>query len=327
VNALPGVASAAIASGLPPARPINANDTSIEGFVPVPGGPIENIDYWNFVAPRYFETIGARLIEGRFFNRKDGTGAPPVIVINQTMAHTYWPQESAVGHRVRLESGRTPGAWRMIVGVVADIKNAGLERATGTELYIPYLQTSTIPGITNNFVGSASLLIRTGSDPMSLMGAVRRQIHALDSTLPISNIRTMDDVMSGARSRPRFLTLLLTLFSTVSLVLAALGIYGVIGYLVAQRTSEIGIRMALGARPSDVLRLIGWAGLRLALAGTAAGAAGAFALSKRAAVWRQLRGCGHLRRDGGDVDRSHAAGMLHSGAKGEQSGSAGGAEI
>ena len=280
VRSLPGVAAASIASGLPPDRPINANDTLIEGFVPIPNGPIQNFDYWNFVSEGYFESIGARLMEGRFFTANDGAAAPPVAIVNQTLAHTFWPRESAIGHRVRTENGPQPGAWRTIVGVVADIKNGGLDRAAGTELFIPYPQRSTIPANTRNFTSNAYLVIRAQGDPMSQAGAARAQIRDLDRSLPVSNLLSLEDVMSTARSRPRFLTLLLTLFSSVSLLLAALGIYGVISYLVAQRTNEIGIRMALGARSSDVVRLVGSTGLRLAAAGTVIGAVGAFALTR-----------------------------------------------
>jgi putative ABC transport system permease protein len=268
LNTLPGALSAAIASGLPPARPILANDTGIEGFVPVPNGPIQNIDYWNSVSGKYFETIGARLLEGRFLNESDGASSPFVVAINQTMARTYWPRESALGHRVRTSSN-TP--WRTIVGVVADVKNAALDRPAGTELYFPFAQ---LPS------RLSWVVVRARGDPTSLAGAVRDAVRGLDRGLPISNLGSMEDVMATARSRPRFLTLLLTLFSSLSLILAALGIYGVISYAVAQRTNEIGIRMALGARSGDVIRLIGAAGVRLALAGTVLGAAGAFALTR-----------------------------------------------
>ena len=269
LNGLPGIVSASLASGLPPSRPINANDTAIENFVPVPGGPIQNIDYWNFVGPRYFESVGARLVEGRFLNEADGNGSAPVVAVNQTMAKTYWPHESALGHRVRTGSPNTP--WQTIVGVVGDIKNAGIDRPTGTELYIPAAQTP---------VRTAYLVIRTKGDPLGVAGAVRNEIRTLDRALPISQLRSMEEVMSAARSRPRFLTLLLTLFSSVSLVLAALGIYGVISYSVAQRTSEIGIRMAMGAQSTHVLRLVGTMGLRLALAGIVIGALGALFLTR-----------------------------------------------
>jgi predicted permease len=268
INALPGVVSAANVTGLPPSRQINANDTDIEGFVPKPGGPIANIDYYNTVGPRYFETIGAHLIEGRFFNAGDGASSTPVAIVNQTLARTYWPNESAIGHRIK--SGGA-AAWRNIVGVVADIKNGGIDRTTGTELYFPFTQAPQ---------RTSYLVIRTQGDPMSIANAVRSEIRSLDRALPVANLRTLDEVMDTARSRPRFLTLLLTLFSSLSLALAALGIYGVISYSVAQRTNEIGIRMALGAQGMDVLRLVGAAGIRLAIAGIAIGAAGALALTR-----------------------------------------------
>jgi predicted permease len=274
LNALPGVESASFASGLPPIRRINANSTPLEDFPPTPDGHPPNIDYWNVVDPGYFRTIGARLLEGRFLTSGDGKGAPPVVVINQTMARAFWPRESAIGHRLRTDFPN--GQWRTIVGIVADIKNAGLDRPTGTELYIPYLQTS----VSNNLVRAASVLIRTKGDPLSLAGAARTEIRALDPTIPIAALRTMEDVMSGSVARPRFLTLVMTLFSGLSLLLAALGIYGVISYAVAQRTAELGIRMALGAQAGQVLRLVCASGLRMALAGTVAGALGAFALTR-----------------------------------------------
>jgi predicted permease len=270
VNTLPGVVSAGLVSGLPPERPVNANDTPIEGFVPRPGGPIQNIDYWNNVSPKYFETVGARLIEGRLLNDGDGPNAPPVLVVNQTLAKIYWPNESAIGHRMRTQFG--PNApWSTIVGVVADIKNGGLDKTTGTELFMSAWQSP---------ARTTYLFVKTKGSPSSLVGAVRNEIQSLDRALPIAELRTLDDVMSKARSRPRFLTMLLTIFSTLSLTLAALGIYGVISYSVAQRTSEIGIRMALGAQASDVLTLIGRMGVRLAVAGAVLGAIGAFALTR-----------------------------------------------
>jgi putative ABC transport system permease protein len=268
LNTLPGVRSAAMASGLPPERPINANDTMIENFVPVPNGPIQNIDYWNSVSGKFFETIGARMVEGRAIGDNDGAEAPFVVVVNQTMAKTYWPKESAIGHRVRTSSN-TP--WRAIVGVVADVKNAALDRPAGTEVFFPSAQ---LPR------NQSWVVVRAQGDPMGLVGAVRSEIRGLDRALPISSIGSMEDVLGTARSRPRFLTLLLTMFSSLSLLLAALGIYGVISYAVAQRTNEIGIRMALGAQGGDVVRLIASAGLKLALAGTVLGAVGAFALTR-----------------------------------------------
>jgi putative ABC transport system permease protein len=271
INALPGVVTASIANQLPPKRPINANDTNIEGFVPVANGPIQNVDYWNFITPSYFQAVKARLIEGRLLTDNDGAGAPLAVVINQTMARHFWPHESAIGHRVDVDFDKT---WRTIVGVVADIKNAGIDQPAGTELFMPIAQTKTNP------VRGAALVIRTAADPRTLITPVREQIHTLDRTLPISKVQTMDEALYDARARPRFLTLILTLFSTLSLSLAALGIYGVISYAVARRTSEIGIRMAMGASTGNVIAMIGASGLRLGLIGAAIGAGGAVLLTR-----------------------------------------------
>jgi putative ABC transport system permease protein len=235
----------------------------------VPNGPIQNIDYWNSVSGKYFETAGAHLLEGRYLNDADGTDSPPVVVVNQTMAKTFWPRESALGHRVRTGGANSP--WRTIVGVVADIKNAAIDRPAGTELYFPFAQ---LPS------RLSWVVLRTQGDPMHLVGAVRKEVQAVDRALPMSNIASMEDVMSTARARPRFLTILLTMFSSLSLTLAALGIYGVISYAVAQRTNEIGIRMALGAQGGDVVRLIGVQGARIAAAGTLIGGIFAFALTR-----------------------------------------------
>jgi len=278
-SALPGVESATIASGLAPIRNINANSTPIENLDPALGGPVPTIDYWNFVDPGYFRTAGIHLVEGRLFNPGDGQGATPVAIVNQTMARAFWKNGSAIGHRVRADF-RPQSLWRTIVGVVADVKNGGLDKPTGTELYFPYQQRSTLTSDISSFVPSAALLIRTKIDPRSLAGPARAQVTALDPTIPVANVATMDDLMARSVSRPRFLTLLMTLFSSLSLMLAALGIYGVISYAVAQRTSEIGIRMALGAQSGHVLRLVGKSGLRIALTGTAAGALGALALTR-----------------------------------------------
>jgi len=276
VQAIPGVAAAALVTGLPPVRQINANTTLLESAQERPGarngrmadGIFDEVDYYNSVGPRYFQTVGARLLDGRFFNDGDGPSSNPVVMVNETMARTYWPT-GAVGHRIRVGPPTAP--WRTIVGVVSDIKNAGLDRPTGTELYFP---------ITQSPARLAYLFVKTKVSPQSVATAVRSEFRSLDRGLPIANMKTMDEVMDSARSRPKFLTMVLTLFSSISLLLAALGIYGVISYSVAQRTNELGIRMALGAQSGDVLKLVGWAGLRLAIAGTVLGAIGAFALTR-----------------------------------------------
>ncbi len=256
--------------GLPPERPINANDTQIENFTPVPGGPGHNIDYWQSAGDHFFETMGIRVVEGRALDARDVDGATPTVVINQTMARTYYGNQSAIGRRIR------PGfqdPWRIIVGVVEDVKNAALDKPAGTELFLPSRQRA-FP------LRTPYIAIRTTRDPYSLITAARAAVRDLDPSLPISQIRTMEDVMDGARSRPRFLATLLGIFSTTALVLAAVGLYGVISYSVTRRTSEFGVRMAMGAQPGDVLALVLRQGLTLAIIGVAIGAAGALALTR-----------------------------------------------
>ncbi len=270
--ALPGVESATFMSGLPPMRQIMANDTQIEGWVKREGGPIQNMDYWQFTGPRFFETMGIRLIEGRYLDQRDGDGAPLAVVMNQTTARAYWPGQSAIGHRVK---PGFQGDWRTVVGVVEDVKNAGLDKPTATELYIPAAQAVGF-GIRNGYA-----VLRTKGDPAQMSGPARRVIHDIDSSLPVFSLLTMDDVLSTAQARPRFLTLLLTVFAGVALVLAAVGIYGVISYSVAQRTNEFGIRIAMGAAPRDVLGMVLGQGLMLGAIGVLLGAAGALALTKR----------------------------------------------
>lgn len=269
---LPGV-EASLVSGLPPIRPINANDTSIEGFVRVPGGPLENIDYYQGVGENYFQMMGVRLIAGRFFDSRDGEDAPKSVVVNQTMARIFWPNQNPLGRRVRPGGNDTP--WYTVVGVAADVKNAGLDKPTGTELYFPLRQTQPFGGMSE-----AYLLLKSKGDPRSLAATGRREIRAVDPSLPVSHVRTMEDVIAAAQSRPRFLTLLLSIFSLTALVLAAVGTYGVLSYSVAQRTGEFGIRIAMGAGAADVLGMVLRQAMSIALVGAAAGAIGAFALTR-----------------------------------------------
>jgi len=271
---LPGTKSAAILSGLPPAHGTVYWDTEIEGFVAAPGGSLQNIDFYQFISKDYFKTFGIRLVEGRLVEDRDGPGTLNVAIVNQTMARTFWGNQSPIGRRVRPHF-RDP--WCTVIGVVTDVKNAGLEKPTGTELFLPLNQ------VKDQALGMERTLfigVRSEGNPSAAMNAVRRVVNELDPTLPLANVRSMEDVMSAAQSRPRFLTLLLTLFSSVALILAAVGIYGVISYSVAQRTREFGVRIALGAQPADLLGIVLRRGMLLAGIGVLTGLAGAFWLTR-----------------------------------------------
>lgn len=270
VRTTPGVESASTVSGLPPLRPINANDIKVEGYVKSPGGPDENVDYFQVVAPGYFEMMHIPVMEGRAFDGRDGADSPPVVVINRTMAQAFYGNQSPIGRRIR--SGGNNDPMRTIVGVVADVKNGGIDKPTGTELYFPYTQA-------DNGARSLHLAVKTVGDPQQIVSSVRRQVNELDPALPIAQVRLMEDVISAANARPRFLTVLLSTFSFVALALAAVGIYGVMSFMVARRTQEFGIRMAIGAGPSDVLNLVLGQGMKIGLIGVALGALGAFVLT------------------------------------------------
>ncbi|MFN0105918.1 MAG: FtsX-like permease family protein, partial [Bryobacteraceae bacterium] len=226
------------------------------------------------VAPGYFEMMRVPIVEGRALDARDGNNAPGAVVVNQTMARAFYGTENPIGRRLR--RGRT-GNWSTIVGVAADVKNAGVDKPTGTEVYFPYAQSDGVRGI--------YLLVKTPGDPRTIVGAVRAQIFRLDPTLPVAQVRLMSEVIDAATTRPRFLTVLLSLFSLIALALAAVGIYGVMAYTVAQRTQEFGIRMAIGAGSSDVLWMVLSQGMRIGLIGVGFGAAGAFALTR---LLRQL---------------------------------------
>ena len=274
ITHLPGVQSAAIVYGLPPLRPPNMDDTDIEGFVKREGGPIENVDFYQSVSKDYFATMGIRLMDGRLFDDRDTFGAPGVVIVNHTMANTFWPGQEAVGRRVRPGMGKdTP--WFTVVGVVDDVKNAGLDRPAGTELYIPYKQAQPLG------VGDMYVVMKSASgNPGNLAGEVREQLNELDSSLPLADVRLMDDVLERAQSRPRFLTLLLTLFSITALAIATVGIYGVVSYSVARRTKEFGLRMVLGAQTGDVLGLVMKQGAAMVGIGLVAGLVFAFLLTR-----------------------------------------------
>jgi len=271
---LPGAKSGALVLGLPPLRPPNMNDTTIEGFVERTGGPIQNVDFDQLVTPGYFSTMGIRLVDGRVFNQTDAQGAPSTVIVNRTMANTFWPNDSAVGKHVRPDGSKT-GPWSTVVGVVDDVKNAGLDRPAGTELYLPVGQAA---GLRTNDMFVA--LKADSGNPRALTGEVRQVLNQIDPSVPIADVKMMDDVLAGAQSRPRFLTLLLSIFSGVALAIATVGIYGVVSYSVARRTKEFGMRMVLGAQGGDVLALVMRQGAAMVIIGMAAGLTAAVALTR-----------------------------------------------
>ena len=273
LSATPGVASVSIAGGLPPLRRINANDTEIEGYQQTPDSPAQNVDYWNVVGNNYFKTMKIRVLEGRTFEpQDDNPNAMKVVLVNQALAKRFWTG-SPIGRRVN-PGFSDPKVWFTIVGVTEDTKNAGMDKPAGPELYFQARQVNQFIGANVNFV------VRASNNSAPLEGSIRNAVRELDPTLPVYNLWSMDELVSKSMVQPRFLALLLATFSGIALFLAAIGIYGVMAYSVAQRTQEIGVRMALGARPLHVLRLVVGQSLVMLLFGTAIGLAGAVALTR-----------------------------------------------
>jgi putative ABC transport system permease protein len=273
-----GVQSVATMSGLPPLRQVNANDTNIEGYVPPPNGPFANVDYYNTVTTGYVETMGIPVLEGRAFQPTDALGT--TVMINQTMARTFYKDQSPIGRRVR-PSG-PPSAnipWFTIVGVLKDVKQGGVDKKTGTELYFNFEQLITnAPAFGTG--GTMNIVMRTTQPLDALAGPIRQIVSSLDPALPVVKLQTMDDAFAEAIGRPRLLAQLLGIFAGLAILLAAIGSYGVLSYMVTERRREIGIRMALGADRASVLRMVLRQGLLLTVVGIAGGLAVAFAMNR-----------------------------------------------
>ncbi|HJQ25169.1 MAG TPA: ABC transporter permease [Blastocatellia bacterium] len=273
--AIPGVQSAAEAGELPPIRPIDANDTQIEGFQQTPDGPAQNVDFWNIVGKDYLKTMGIRTISGRTFEPMDmADNALKVVIINQAMARRFWPDQDPIGRRINPQVSQEPN-WFTVIGVVEDTKNLGTDKPAGTEIYILEHQTVAF-GISS----VKSFVVRTGSTPGATMSNIRAAVAEMDPSIPIYGMKTMSEVVGDALVKPRFLSLLLGAFSMIAITLAAIGIYGVMAYSVTQRTQEIGVRVALGATTGNVLAMIMGQGLKMTVIGLATGLTGAFFLTQ-----------------------------------------------
>jgi predicted permease len=269
LRATPGVIDASAVAYLPLAGGgVWSDEVTFEGRDAAPGGEPIPAEV-SAVTPRYFHTMGVPLLAGHDFTEQDrgaywlGEGSLRLIV-NETFARRYWPNENPIGKRITISGS----PFSEVIGVVGDVRSLSLWREAKPAVYVPYGHFFNVPALT--------IVVRAGAPPEALTAALRAQVYALDHDLPVYDIRPMEQVVSNAAGQPRFQTLLLGLFSAVALLLAAIGIYGVMAYTVTQRTHEICMRMALGARTRDVLRHILGQGMKLVLIGATLGLAGAF---------------------------------------------------
>jgi putative ABC transport system permease protein len=276
LRALPGVHGAALIQGRPPTRPGASNAINLPGRTPDDNEPDWLTDHMQTFDSDAIATLGARVIRGRGFTASDGPGAPAVAMVNASFAAKFFSGRDPVGQQVQLLSRKQPRFT--VIGVVADIKTGGLDQPAGAELILPLWQHTSAwdPPFP---MSQMFAVVRTVGEPADLIPAVQRAVAELDPELPLFEVRTMDDVMWEAVARPRFLMFLLLSFAGIALVLAAIGIYGVMAHTVAQRTHEIGLRVALGAPPAQVRAMVLRQAATLVAAGVAIGLAAAVALS------------------------------------------------
>jgi putative ABC transport system permease protein len=275
LRALPGVKAADAVMGLPLSGMSFNISFEVTGRPSVPPQDQPSMEI-RVATPGYFSTLGIPLERGRYFTDRDRAGSVPVILLTESAARQYFPNEDPIGKKIVLGWGKRVKGQRIraggeIVGIVGDVKEQGLSVASEPQLYMPLRQWP---------VQSMSVVVKTATPPGGIADAVKEQVYAVDPNLPVSNVRTLDDIVARSISQPRFYMLLLAIFAGVALVMAAIGIFGVLSYAVAQRTREIGIRMALGAQERSVVRLVVGQAMTLVLAGVAIGVAAALALSK-----------------------------------------------
>ena len=268
VEALPGVQAAGVCRVLP----LTGNDASLNFQIeaqPRVSSADQPRAKFRTASGGYFPALGIPLLRGRFFDNRDNQQTPKVVIINEMAARRYWPGENPIGKRIL--SGFDDSQWSTIIGVVGDVKYAGLDAAASPETYYHYLQIP--PEVMNFTEATVALAIRTSTDPAAMTSSVRQELRALDPSQPVFNVRSMQDLLQGSLSQPRFRTFLIGMFASLALVLAALGLYGVVAYSVSQRTTEIGVRVALGAQPGNILNLVVFRAAGLAMIGLAIGVA------------------------------------------------------
>jgi putative ABC transport system permease protein len=271
LHAQPGLRDSALAAPLPMDRQGEATfEFSIVGDPPLPRGKSPTADYAT-VSPEYFQMMGIPLLRGRFFSDADSPSSPKVAVISETLARRYFPRQDPLGRQMRFGFPPNSNVSREIVGIVGDVRDVALSRKPGPMMYVPFAQEPLYGG---------EVVVRSSLGASSVAAGIRQAVRSIDKSLPVTDIEPLNDALGQSISQERFRTFLLASFSAIALVLAAVGIFGVISYAASQRTHEIGIRIALGAERHDVLRLILGQGTKLALSGLGIGVVAAFLLTR-----------------------------------------------
>jgi putative ABC transport system permease protein len=263
LEALPSVTSAGAISWLPLTTTGGSNAVFVDGH-PLPGPGEETYVVYRLVTPNYFRTLSIPLRAGRVFAGADGVDARKVVVINETMANKYWPGASPLGQRVSFAREPRDGDWMTVVGVVADTKQFALNEPIDIEMFAPHTQEA-------NWFPPSHVAVRSSREPLGLASAARAIVHELDPSMPVSDIKTMEAVVSGSVAPARFNTAVIGAFAVVALALAAVGVYGLLSFSVAARTREFGVRTALGAAPREITRLVVGDGVKVALLGLSIG--------------------------------------------------------
>ena len=267
---LPGVEAASATTTLPLGGNLWGRSLTVEGFPVLSVGQAPTIQH-TLVTPDYFRTMGIPLLAGRDFNDADAKGSPDVTIIDERLAREYWPNQSPLGKRIRFGPPEDNEPWHTIVGVVGTVRHQRMQEDTRKSVYLPHQK---IP------VGGLALVLRTSSNPQELTGAIRREVGQLDPDLPVSEVATMEEVVAESIWQPRLYATLFGAFAAGALLLALIGIYGVMAFLVQTRTHEIGVRMALGATTRDVFKLIVGRGMKLTAVGVFIGVGGAIAVTR-----------------------------------------------